>query len=78
MTTATRQAGNGGVEEQPTDTGYISSLAARPHALMPPGPQPCRWAELGAIVAWVLGSWLRPGDADAAWEQQAGRQHQEP
>ena len=78
MTTATRQAGDGGAGAQPTDTGYISSLAARPHALTPPGPQPSRRAELGASVAWVLGSWLRPGDADAAWEQRAGREHQEP
>ena len=78
MTTATRQAGNGGAEEQPTDTSYISSLAARPHALTPPGPQPSRRAELGAILAWVLGSWLRPGDADVAWQQRAGREHQEP
>jgi hypothetical protein len=30
------------------------------------------------MVAWVLGSWLRPGDTDAAREQRAGREHQEP
>ena len=90
MTTPTRQpgdggagaqptnTGNGGAEEQPSGTGYSSSLAARPHALAPPGPRPSRWAELAAMLAWVLGSWLRPGDAEAAWEQRAGREHREP
>jgi hypothetical protein len=62
-----------------SDTGgYVSSLAPRPHPLVPPGPPPSRWAELAAVASWMLGSWLRPGDADATWEQQTGREHREP
>jgi len=57
--------------------GYVSSLAPRPHALTPAGTPPSRWAELAAAVAWMVRSWLRPGDADARWEQRAGREHRE-
>jgi hypothetical protein len=60
------------------DAGYVSSLAARPHPLTPPGRQPSRRAELAAAVAWMVRSWLRPGDAVAAWEQHVGREHREP
>jgi hypothetical protein len=55
-------------------TGYISSLSARREALSPPGRQPSRLAELGALLAWIVGSWLRAADGEAAWEQQAGHE----
>ncbi len=28
-----------------------------------------RWRELRADLAWIAGSWLRPGDAEARWQQ---------
>jgi hypothetical protein len=59
-------------------TGYISSLAPGPHALTPPGAPPARGAEVLAALAWVLGSWLRPADADAGWQQQAGHEERLP
>ena len=77
MTRLARQ-GTSGAHVPGTEAGYVSSLAPRPHALTQPGPQPSRRAELRAILAWIAGSWLRPGDADAAWQQRAGREHHEP
>jgi hypothetical protein len=56
------------------EQGYVSSLAHRPHPLTPPGPQPSRWQELKAGLAWIAGSWRRPADADAVREQRAGRE----
>jgi len=28
-----------------------------------------RWREVVAALRWIVASWLRPADADAAWEQ---------
>jgi hypothetical protein len=60
------------------DQGYVSSLVPRPHPLTPPGSPPSRWGELKASLAWIARSWLRPGDADTAWEQRAGREDRTP
>jgi hypothetical protein len=60
------------------ETGYVSSLAPRRVPLLPPGPPPSRWSELGALLHWISDSWLRAADADATWEQGAGREHHEP
>ncbi len=32
-----------------------------------------RWAEVRAVLAWAVGSWLLPAGAVANWEQKAGR-----
>jgi hypothetical protein len=55
-------------------TDYISSLDAQREPLPAPGREPSRLAELGSLVAWIIGSWLRPADAEAAWQQGAGRE----
>lgn len=31
-----------------------------------------RWLEMRAVLAWAVGSWLRPGGSIAIWEQKAG------
>jgi hypothetical protein len=28
-----------------------------------------RWPEFRAAMAWALGSWIRPGSAEAGWQQ---------
>jgi hypothetical protein len=61
-----------------SDEGYVSSLAARPHFLIPPGPQPSHLAEFAALLAWIVESWLSPADADVLVKQQPGREHPAP
>jgi hypothetical protein len=61
-----------------TEEGYVSSVAARPHVLVPPGPQPSRLAEFAATLAWIVESWLRPADAEALAKQQPGRERLAP
>ncbi len=78
MTMPPRPPGSSDAETHARDEGYVSSLAVRPHSLTPPGRQPSRLRELSAVVAWILASWLRSGDAGAAWEQRAGCEHREP
>ena len=78
MTVATRQADNGAPTHASEEEGYVSSLRARPHALIPPGAQPSRLSELVAVVAWIVRSWLSPADADAIRKQRARREHREP
>ena len=56
------------------DQGYVSSLAPGPHALTPAGTPAGRWLELEASLTWIARSWLRPGDAEATWEQRAGHE----
>lgn len=55
-------------------TGYISSLNVQPRPLPLPHRLVSRRAELRALLAWILSSWLRPADAEVAWEQRAGHE----
>jgi hypothetical protein len=55
-------------------TDYISSLDAQREPLPGPARAPSRLAELRALVAWIVSSWLRPADAAAAWQQRTGRE----
>jgi hypothetical protein len=32
-----------------------------------------RWLDWRAAIAWSVGSWLRPADAEAGWEQDSAR-----
>jgi hypothetical protein len=66
---------NNGRAQPPASGGYVSSLAYRPYPLTTPGPRPRRLAELGALLAWIVQSSLRPGDTATGWEQRAGREH---
>jgi hypothetical protein len=61
-----------------TEEGYVSSLAARPRALIPSTSRPSRLAGLAAMLMWIAGSWLNPADAAAAAKQLPGRQRSAP
>jgi hypothetical protein len=55
-------------------TDYISSLDAQREPLPTPVRDPSRLAEARALLVWIAASWLRPADAEAAWEQRPGRE----
>jgi len=78
MTRPTVSLPDSSAHEPTNEAGYVSSLAPRPHVLVPPGPVPPRWHELEASLAWIVGSWLRPGDTEAGWQQRAGREDRTP
>jgi len=60
-------------QTEETEAGYVSSLAPRPHALVPPSSHPSRLAELGAMVAWTTTSWLSSAGANAVKKQSPDR-----
>jgi len=57
-----------------TKGSYVSSVAARPHFLVRPGPQPSRVAEFARMLAWIVESWFRPADTCAGATQQPARE----
>ena len=30
------------------------------------------WPEISAAMAWIVGSWVRPGGSESGWEQGSG------
>jgi hypothetical protein len=78
MTVAKRQADKDAATHASEEKGYVSSLRARPHDLIPPGAQRARLSELVAVVAWIVRSWLNPADAHAIRKQGSRREHREP